>query len=199
LGLARKAFCIAQISFSCNHFLGWGDHHSRKTLRQKFPNVSQLIIAPDGEAKLISNEIDPAALTAYYDHIEAAERDLPPIKERLDALTDAMADGWCPSRVLENELEHLDQVLSAYHFNKYRDDVMSLLGQGEADLLIWRLLTEEQRDARRAQREAEEAERERKRVEREAACARKAAIYESAKRTGIPLSPAMEEALAWIA
>jgi hypothetical protein len=40
--------------------------------------------------------IDPVALTAWGDELEAAEQALPPIRERLDALLSI--DDWCKPR-----------------------------------------------------------------------------------------------------
>ena len=118
------------------------------------------VFTSNGDLQEISGNLDPEKLTAWGDALDATEQALPPIRERLDALNDAMADeDWCPPRVIEGELAHLDSVLSGYHLRKYMKDVLALLDEAEADLATWRALSPAARDERWAEWERAEAER----------------------------------------
>jgi hypothetical protein len=161
--------------------------------------MKSYIVTPNGDLKRISDDIDPIALTAWGDKLEQGERDLVPIQERLDALTYALADGWCPPRVIENEIDHLNNVVSKYHVAKYLNETLRTLQDGEADLVIWQQMPPPARDERWAERDRANAEAAERRESREAAVARKNAIYEAARKARMPISPAMEDALAWIA
>ena len=99
------------------------------------------------------------ALTQWGDALDQAERDLPPFTERLDALNDAIEEGWCPSRIVQSELDHLNGVLCAYHLRKYRDVVVATLNDATADFATWQTLTPAQRDEIIAADERAEAER----------------------------------------
>jgi hypothetical protein len=143
--------------------------------------------------------IPPEETAAWHARLKKAEEDLPPLMTRLDALNEAIDDGWCPSRIVKNELSHLFDVLNAYHLRKYPTETRQTLDDAEAELATWRTLSEAARDEIWKADERADAEAAERRKARQEAVARKNAIYETAKRTGMPLSPAMEDALAWIA
>ena len=154
--------------------------------------------------------LTPEKLTAYGDRLEKAAIDLVPIKARLDALTYTLADDWCAPRVIENELHHLSDTLglgiddfddsrAVYFIAKYLTETLRTLQEAEAEAAIWRQMTPTQRDERWDAHEREKAEAAERRKAEAVLRARKNAIYEIAEMTGIPLSPAMEDALAWIA
>lgn len=145
------------------------------------------------------DDLTPEALTAWGDRLEQAEKDLVPIQERLDALNNALADGWCPSRLVQGELDHLNNVLTAYHARKYLSEIVQTLDDAEADFAAWETLSEAARDAIIEANERAEADLAARRKAREEASARKKAIYDAARKIGMPLSPALEEALAWVA
>ncbi|QIG92088.1 hypothetical protein [Bradyrhizobium sp. 6(2017)] len=86
------------------------------------------------------------------------ERNLVPIQKRLGVLSFALSEGWCPPRVIENEIDHLNRVVSAYHLSRYLTDVLATLQEAEADLAIWQRTTPAQRDDRLSKREREKAE-----------------------------------------
>jgi hypothetical protein len=143
--------------------------------------------------------IPPEQTAAWHARLEKAEEDLPPLTTRLDALNEAIDDGWCPSRIVKNELSHLDDVLNAYHLRKYPAETRQTLDDGEAELATWQTLSEAARDAIIEANERAEAELVARRKAIQEARARKAAIYETARKIGMPLSPAMEDELAWVA
>src|SRR6266851_1967982 len=109
--------------------------------------MESYVVTPSGDLKRISDDLDPAALTAYGDWIEQGENDFEPISERLDALNDAIGEGWCPSRIVQGELKHLNDVLSGYHCAKYPCETRQTLNDAEADLATWQTLSEAARDA----------------------------------------------------
>jgi hypothetical protein len=88
---------------------------------------------------------------------QAAEH-LPAIRQRIDALYDALDDGWCAPRGIENQLGHLHRVLSPYHLSRYLKDAIETLQEAEADLATWRQMTEAQREERWAKHERDDAE-----------------------------------------
>jgi hypothetical protein len=142
--------------------------------------------------------ITPEQTKAWEDQQARGERDFGPISERLDALNEAIwNEGWCPSHDLKYELKHLNNVITAYHVGKYPKETRQTLDDAEAEIATWRTLSEAARDEIIAADERAEAEMAERRKARQAASARKAAIYEAARRTGMPLSPAMEDALAY--
>jgi hypothetical protein len=159
--------------------------------------MKSYVVTPSGDLKRISDDHDPAALAAYGDWLEQGERDLVPIQERLDALSFALAEGWCPPRVIENEIDHLNSVIAPYHCAKYLNETLRTLQDGEADLAIWQQMPPAARDERWAERDRADAEAAERRKARQEAVARKNAIYEAARRAGMPLSPELEDALAW--
>jgi hypothetical protein len=103
-------------------------------------------VTPNGHLQRISNDIDPVALAAYGDRLDQAEKDLVPLRARLDALNDATYEGWCPSRIVQGELDHLNDVLDKYHVRKYLETIRSDLDVAEADLASWHTLTPAARD-----------------------------------------------------
>jgi hypothetical protein len=161
--------------------------------------MKSYVVTPNGDLKRISNEIDPTALAAYYDWLEKGEQDFVPIKARLDALTYAMAEGWCPTRMIDAEIDHLDRVITGYHCAKYLNETLQTLQDAEADWAAWQQMSPAARDERWNERDRANAEAAERRKAREEAVARKNAIYEAARKARMPLSPAMEDALAWIA
>ena len=145
------------------------------------------------------DDFTPEALDRWSEHLDQAEKDFAPISERLDALNDAIDDGWCPSRVVKGEIKRLNDVLTAYHVGKYLKDTCETLDQAEADFATWQTLSPAARDAIKEADERAEAESAARRKARQEAIARKNAIYAAARKIGMPLSPAMEDALAWVA
>jgi hypothetical protein len=85
---------------------------------------------------------------------QAAEA-LPAIRQRIDALRDAIDEGWLPPRGIEGQIKHLHGALSAYHLSRYLADALATLDEAEADLAIWQRMTDAQRDERLAERERE--------------------------------------------
>ncbi|MGY4295137.1 hypothetical protein ACVWXN_003232 [Bradyrhizobium sp. i1.4.4] len=143
--------------------------------------------------------ITPEERQAYYDQLDKGAEDFEPIRARLNALNDAIDNGWCPSRIVKNEIGHLNDVLTAYHVGKYPNETRQTLNDAEADLATWHTLSESARDAIIAADERAEAELDARRKARQEASARKSAIYAAAKKIGMPLSPELDEALAWVA
>jgi hypothetical protein len=105
------------------------------------------VVTPNGHLKRISNDIDPVALAAYGDRLDQAEKDLVPLRARLDALNDATYEGWCPSRIVQGELSHLNDVLTSYHLAKYPAETVQTLNDATADLATWQTLSPDARDA----------------------------------------------------
>jgi hypothetical protein len=93
-------------------------------------------------------DFTPDKLTAYGDWLEKGERDFIPIRERLDALTYAMAEGWCPPRMIENEIDHLNDVVSGYHCAKYLNETLQTLQDAEADWAAWQQMSPAARNER---------------------------------------------------
>jgi hypothetical protein len=108
-------------------------------------------------------KIDPVALTAYGDRLEAAEKELPAIRARIDALYEA--DDWRPLSEVSSPLENIDRRLSAWLVAERRRYVDETLHDAEADLATWRRMSAAEQAARVA---------EIKRIENEAAERRKA-------------------------
>jgi hypothetical protein len=108
--------------------------------------------------KEFCDRIPPEETNAWYDRLKKAEADLPAIQLRLDALVDSMDDGWCPPRVVQGELSHLNDVMSKFHLRKYTAETLQTLVDAEADLARWQTLSEAERDAIWAADEAAEAE-----------------------------------------
>jgi hypothetical protein len=158
-------------------------------------------IRPQGKLLLTFEEfcarIPPEETAAWHARLEKAEKDLPPLMTRLDAVNEAIDDGWCPSRIVRNEIEHLNDVLSAFHLRKYSAETRQTLDDAEADLATWRTLSTDARDEIWKADERAEADLAARRKARQEAGARKNAIYDTARRTGMPISPALEEALAY--
>ncbi|MGY4376189.1 hypothetical protein ACVWZ3_003828 [Bradyrhizobium sp. i1.3.6] len=44
--------------------------------------------------------ITPEERQAYYDQLDKGAEDFEPIRARLNALNDAIDNGWCPSRIV---------------------------------------------------------------------------------------------------
>ena len=143
--------------------------------------------------------ITPEQRQAWQDQQAKGAEDFEPIMQRLDALSDAIDNGWCPSRSIKNELNHLNSVITAYHVGKYPRETRQTLDDAEADLAAWQTISPAARDAIKEADERAEAEAATRRKARQEAVARKNAIYDTARKVGMPLSPTMEEALAWIA
>lgn len=99
----------------------------------------------------------PESVQRLADATDQGERDVAPIEERLNTLNDAMAEGWTPTRVIENELDHLGNVLSPYHLSRYLTEARVTLQDAEADLVSWQRMTPVQRDQRCTEREREQA------------------------------------------
>jgi uncharacterized protein YciW len=108
-------------------------------------------------------KIDPVALTAYGDRLEAAEKELPAIQARIDTLYEA--DDWRPLREISSPLGNLNRGLSAWLVAERRRYVDQTLHDAEADLTAWRRMSAAEQAARVA---------EIKRLENEAAERRKA-------------------------
>jgi hypothetical protein len=145
--------------------------------------MKSYVIDANGNLKRVSNEIDPIALTAWYDKIEQGEADLPPIRERLDALLDALYDeGWTPLRTVRNEIEHLDNVISGHFLAKYLAETLTTLDCAEIDLASWRNLAPDKKRGLAEAHDRAEAELAARRKAREAACARKAAIIKRRRK-----------------
>jgi hypothetical protein len=98
--------------------------------------------------------------------LDKAAQDLVPIHDRLDALNSALGEGWCAPRVIENEVDHLANVISTYHLSRYLADTLATLQDAEADLATWQRMTPTQRDERWSEREHEKAEAAERRKER---------------------------------
>jgi hypothetical protein len=136
--------------------------------------------------------LTPEKLTAYGDWIEQGETDLVPIQKRLDALTCALAEDWCPPRVIENEIDHLNIVISGRYVAKYLKEILSTLQDGEADLALWQQMTPAQRDERRNEREREKAEANERREARAQINERQNAFYAAMFAAGISPIPMSE-------
>jgi hypothetical protein len=141
------------------------------------------------------SDIDPAALAGYGDWLEKGEQDFIPISERLDALAYAMADGWCPARAIEAEIDHLNSVLTGYHCAKYLNETLRTLQDAEADLARWRALSPDQRreiEDANARAKAEEAARydAARKFDK-----RKADFYAAMKRANVLPSPEVQYVL----
>lgn len=104
------------------------------------------VVTPDGHLQRISNGIDPVALAAYGDRLDQAEKDLVPLRARLDSLNDGIDEGWCPSRIVQGELSHLNDVLDKYHVAKYLKTIRRDIDDAEAELATWRTLSADARD-----------------------------------------------------
>src|ERR1700722_1030435 len=86
-------------------------------------------------------ELPPEKLTEFIDARDQEAEHLPAIRQRFDALYDALDDGWCAPRVIENQLGHLHRALSSYHFSRYLTETLRTLQEAEADLAIWQRMT----------------------------------------------------------
>jgi hypothetical protein len=144
--------------------------------------------------------LTPEKLTAYGDRLEKAAIDLVPIKARLDALTYTLADDWCTTRVIENELYHLsdslglgiegfDESRAVYFIAKYLTETLRTLQEAEADLAIWRQMTPTQRDERWDAHEREKAEAAERRVKRAEISKQQDAFYSAFFAMGISPIP----------
>jgi chromosome segregation ATPase len=145
-------------------------------------------IAPTYPAQF-GDDWSPECVQRLVDAEEEAERDLIPIQERLDNLSYALAEGWCPTRVIENELDHLNSVISAYQVRKYLREVLATLQDGEADLVAWQRMTPAQRVQRRAEREREEAKAAERRKKQAEISAQQNAFYTKFFAMGISPIP----------
>lgn len=161
------------------------------------------IPTPKGKLLLTFEEfcasITPEESNAWLAQQAKGAEDFGPILERLEALNDAIDEGWCPSRAVKNELNHLNNVIAPYHVGKYPNETRQTLNDAEADLATWQTLPPAARnDIIEADKRAE-AELVARRKARQEAITRKKAIYDTARKIGMPLSPALEDALAWAA
>lgn len=127
------------------------------------------------------------------------DENLGPIGERVKTLNAAIDGGWCPSRMVKSDLVHLSGVLTSYHLARYPAETLQTLDDAEAEFATWQTLPEAARDAIIEANERAEADLAARRKARQEAIARKNAIYEAARKIGMPLSPVMEDALAWVA
>ena len=107
--------------------------------------------------------LTPEKLTAYGDRLEKAEKELPAIRARIDALCEA--DDWRRLPEVSSPLENLDRRLSTWLVAERRRYVDETLHDAEADLAMWRRMSAAEQAARVA---------EIKRIENEAAERRKA-------------------------
>ena len=139
------------------------------------------------------------AVSRWAEQSFAADEDFEPIVERLDTLIYAILEGWCPSRIVKNELDHLTDVLSSYHLAKYPAATRQTINDAEADLATWQTLSPAARDVIWKADEQAEADLVARQKARQVAIARKNAIYAAARKNGMPFSPALEDALAWVA
>ena len=88
------------------------------------------------------DDFTPEVVQRMADQHEQAEKDLVPIRKRIDALNEAIfEEDWCPSRVVQGELSHLNNVLNKYHVAKYLEAIRQTLDDAEADLARWRKLS----------------------------------------------------------
>ena len=111
----------------------------------------ETIPTPEGKLLLTFAEfcarIPPEETAAWHARLEKAEEDLPSLMTRLDALNEAIGEGWCPSRIVKNELSRLDNVLNAYHLRKYPTETRQTLVDAELELATWQTLSPTERDA----------------------------------------------------
>jgi hypothetical protein len=148
------------------------------------PNKIVTIVSPE------DNELTQAEIDRHSGWLHQGEADLPPIRQRLDALLDAMYDeGWTPFRTVRNEIEHLGNVLAGHFVAKYRAETLTTLDAAEIDLASWRKLSpDKQRELVEADERADAEAAERRKATQELT-ERKKAFYESMKRGGFRPSP----------
>jgi hypothetical protein len=125
----------------------------------------------------------------------AAEH-LPAISQRIDALYDALDEGWCAPRGIENQIDHLHRALSPYHLSRYLKDALATLQEAEADLAIWQRMTEAQRDECWAEHERDEAERAERRQKAAEISKQQDAFYSAFFAMGISPIPMSAESIA---
>jgi hypothetical protein len=89
-----------------------------------------------------------AAVQKLADARDQAAEGLPAIRQRIDALRDAIDKGWCAPRGIENQINHLHRSLSPYHLSRYLKDALATLDEAEADWRTWQQMTATQRDER---------------------------------------------------
>jgi hypothetical protein len=175
----------------------WGVTDRPRVRAGRIPNQMEMPPPPYQGIKKLSKFVeqirtDPVARTAWFDKLEQGERDLIPIQERLDALTGAQAEGWTPTRVVENELGHLNNVICGRYVAKYLADILSTLQEAEADLATW----PGQRAERLAAREREEAEAEERRQKQAEISKQQDAFYSAFFAMGISPIPMGAAAIA---
>jgi len=126
---------------------------------------------------------------------KAAEH-LPAIRQRIDALYDALDGGWCAPRVIENQLGHLHRALSPYHLSRYLKNALATLTEAEADLASWQQMTESQQSERWAEHERDEAERAERRQKAAEISKQQDAFYSAFFAMGISPIPMSAEVIA---
>jgi hypothetical protein len=134
------------------------------------------------------DDCTPESVQRLADARDQAAEHLPAIRQRIDALRDAMDDeDWCP--LIENELDHLHRALSPYHLSRYLKDALATLQEAEADLAIWRTLSQAARDERWDARERADAEAAERRKAAAQISQRQNAFYAAMFATGISPIP----------
>jgi len=123
-------------------------------------------------------ELTPEAVQRLADARDRSSEHLPAIRQRLDALRDAIDDDWCAPRGIENQIGHLYRALSPHHLSRYLKDALAALNEAEADLAIWQQMTEAQRDERWDERKRDKIEAEERRAALRAIEDRKSRLYD---------------------
>jgi hypothetical protein len=138
----------------------------------------------------------PESVRRLADVRDQAAEALPAIRQRIDALRDALDEGWLPPRVIKNEIDHLHRVLSPYHLSRYLTDALATLQEAEADLAVWQTLSPGARSERWAEWERAEAEAEQRRKQAAEISARQNAFYAAFFAMGISPIPMSAESIA---